>query len=193
MKLLIKYLILSICLFISAIYFNLFQLPNKIVTGGLAGISIIINYYLGIEPSKIILIISIIVLILGFFLLGKIKTTGAIIATFIYPTFIDLTSDINSYLNINITNLFIVSIIIGILSGLTTGIVYKIGFSNGGLSIVSELISKYTKISLGTSSFIVNIIIVLLGGFSIKISIIIYAIIILFINNIIINIILKKE
>ncbi len=193
MKLLIKYLILSICLFISAIYFNLFQLPNKIVTGGLAGISIIINYYLGIEPSKIILIISIIVLILGFFLLGKIKTTGAIIATFIYPTFIDLTSDINSYLNINITNLFIVSIIIGILSGLTTGIVYKIGFSNGGLSIVSELISKYTKISLGTSSFIVNIIIVLLGGFSIKISIIIYAIIILFIHSIIINIILKKE
>jgi uncharacterized membrane-anchored protein YitT (DUF2179 family) len=66
----------------------MFQLPNKIVTGGLGGISIIINYYFNIDPSKIILIISLIILILGFFLLGKIKTTGAIIATFIYPTFL---------------------------------------------------------------------------------------------------------
>lgn len=192
MKLLIRYLILFICLFISAIYFNMFQLPNKIVTGGLGGISIIINYYFNIEPSKIILIISLIILILGFFLLGKIKTTGAIIATFIYPTFIDITANINDYVKINIHNLLVVSILIGILSGLSTGIVYKIGFSNGGLSIVSELISKYFKISIGLSSFIVNIIIVLLGSISIGLNILIYATIILMIHGFIINIVLDK-
>ncbi len=192
MKLLIRYLILFICLFISAIYFNMFQLPNKIVTGGLGGISIIINYYFNIEPSKIILIISLIILILGFFLLGKIKTTGAIIATFIYPTFIDITANINDYVKINIHNLLVVSILIGILSGLSTGIVYKIGFSNGGLSIVSELISKYLKISIGLSSFIVNIIIVLLGSISIGLNILIYATIILMIHGFIINIVLDK-
>lgn len=192
MKLLIRYLILFICLFISAIYFNMFQLPNKIVTGGLGGISIIINYYFNIEPSKIILIISLIILILGFFLLGKIKTTGALIATFIYPTFIDITANINDYVKINIHNLLIVSILIGILSGLSTGIVYKIGFSNGGLSIVSELISKYLKISIGLSSFIVNIIIVLLGSISIGLNILIYATIILMIHGFIINIVLDK-
>ena len=192
MKLLIRYLILFICLFVSAIYFNMFQLPNKIVTGGLGGISIIINYYFNIEPSKIILIISLIILILGFFLLGKIKTTGAIIATFIYPTFIDITANINDYVKINIHNLLVVSILIGILSGLSTGIVYKIGFSNGGLSIVSELISKYLKISIGLSSFIVNIIIVLLGSISIGLNILIYATIILMIHGFIINIVLDK-
>lgn len=192
MKLLIRYLILFICLFISAIYFNMLQLPNKIVTGGLGGISIIINYYFNIEPSKIILIISLIILILGFFLLGKIKTTGAIIATFIYPTFIDITANINDYVKINIHNLLVVSILIGILSGLSTGIVYKIGFSNGGLSIVSELISKYFKISIGLSSFIVNIIIVLLGSISIGLNILIYATIILMIHGFIINIVLDK-
>lgn len=193
MKLLIRYLILSVCLFISAVYFNLFQLPNKIVTGGLGGISIIINYYFGIEPSKIIFFISITVLILGFFLLGKLKTTGAIIATFIYPFFVDITSEINNYISLNISNLIIISIIIGILSGLTTGIVYRIGFSNGGLSIVSELISKYFKISLGLSSFIVNITIVILGSISIGLRVIIQASIILMIHGFIINILLKKR
>lgn len=192
MKLLIRYLILFICLFISAIYFNMFQLPNKIVTGGLGGISIIINYYFKIEPSKIILAISIIVLILGYFLLGKLRTTGAIISTIIYPAFIDITSNINNYITINISNLILVSIIIGILSGLSTGIVYKIGFSNGGFSIVSELVSKYFKISLGLSSFIVNFTIVLLGSISIGLNILIYATIILMIHGFIINIVLDK-
>ena len=193
MNLLKKYIILIICLFISAIYFNIFQFPNKIVTGGLAGISIIINYWLNVEPSRIILIISLITLLLGFFLLGKLKATGAIIATIIYPFFIDITSNINNYFKINISNMLLVSVIIGLLSGITTGIVYRLGFSNGGFSIVSELISKYTKISLGLSSFIVNMIIVALGIFSIGLNVLIYATIILIIHSFIIDKILSKK
>ena len=92
MKLLKRYVILTVCLFISALYFNILQFPNRIVTGGLAGISIAINYWFNIEPSKLIFLISIITLILGFFLLGKTRTTGAIIATIIYPLFIKITS-----------------------------------------------------------------------------------------------------
>lgn len=190
MKLIKKYLILIICLFISALYFNIFQFPNKIVTGGLAGISIVINYWFNIEPSKIIFLISISTLIIGFFLLGKLRTTGAIISTIIYPFFIKITNNIFS---INLSNLFIISIIIGILSGITTGVVYKIGFSNGGLSIISELISKYFKVSLGLSSFIVNMLIVLLGGFSIGVEMIFYSLIILFIHGNIINQILRTK
>ena len=193
MNLLKKYIILIICLFISAIYFNIFQFPNKIVTGGLAGISIIINYWFNVEPSRIILIISLITLLLGFFLLGKLKATGAIIATIIYPFFIDITSNINNYFKINISNMLLVSVIIGLLSGITTGIVYRLGFSNGGFSIVSELISKYTKISLGLSSFIVNMIIVVLGIFSIGLNVLIYATIILIIHSFIIDKTLSKK
>lgn len=193
MNLLKKYIILIICLFISAIYFNIFQFPNKIVTGGLAGISIIINYWFNVEPSRIILIISLITLLLGFLLLGKLKATGAIIATIIYPFFIDITSNINNYFKINISNMLVVSVIIGLLSGITTGIVYRLGFSNGGFSIVSELISKYTKISLGLSSFIVNMIIVVLGIFSIGLNVLIYATIILIIHSFIIDKILSKK
>ena len=100
MKLLKRYIILLVCILISALYFNILQFPNKIVTGGLAGIAIVINYWFNIEPSVIIFFISIITLILGFFLLGKLKTTGAIIATIIYPLFIKLTSTINNYINI---------------------------------------------------------------------------------------------
>jgi len=188
-----RYLILIICLFISSIYFNLFQLPNKIVTGGSAGVSIIINYWFGIEPSKIIFLISILLLLLDLIILGKYKASGAIIATIIYPMFIDITTNINNYIKINLTNMLIISMIIGIFSGVTTAIVYKIGFSNGGFSILCELISKYFKIPLSFSSFIVNIIIVLLGGFSIGLEMIIYSTIILSIHSIIIKLIFETK
>ena len=181
MRILTRYFILIICLFISSIYFNMLQFPNKIVTGGLAGLAIVINYWFKIEPSNIILIISIITLIVDFLILGKLKAMGAIIATIVYPFFIKITSSINNYVNINLSNLIIISILIGILSGITTGIVYKIGFNNGGLSIVSELISKYINVSLGLSSFIINMIVVLLGGFAIGLKMVFYSLIILFI------------
>ena len=192
-KLLKRYLILIISLFVSAVYFNMFQFPNKIITGGIAGISIIINYYFGIEPSRLILLISIILLIIGTISFGISKISGAIIATIIYPIFISLTSNIGNYIPIKISNMIIICLIVGILSGLTTGIVYKVGFSNGGFAIVSELISKYLKISLSVSSFIVNFSIVLIGGVSIGIEMIFYSAIILYIHSTIISKMLKKK
>ena len=193
MKLLTKYLILVICLFTSSCYFNLFQLPNKIVTGGSAGVSIIINYWFKLEPSKIILLISIILLIIDYIFLGLYKTFSALLSTLIYPFFIKLTSNINTYINPNISNILIICIIIGIFSGITTGIVYKIGFNNGGFSIISELIFKYKKIPLSISTFIVNIIIIILGAFSLGIKMLLYSVIILAINSIIIKIILNEK
>lgn len=187
-----RYIVLIVCLFISACYFNLLQLPNKIVTGGIAGLSIILNDLIGVEPSIIILLISLSLLIVGTITLGISKTSGAITSSIIYPFFVDITENINKVINLNIENMLIISIILGILFGITTGLVYKVGFSNGGLSILSEIISKYTKVSLSKTIFIINFIIVIIGSFTFGIEMLLYAFIILLINSFIIEIILKK-
>ena len=188
-----RYFILMMCLFISACYFNLLQFPNKIVTGGIAGLSIIINDFFNIPPANIIMFISVSLLVIGFFILGIKKVSGAIISSIIYPIFIDITKNINYLFKLNISNMLVISIILGILFGITTGLVYKVGFSNGGLSILSEIISKYTRFSLSDSIFIINSIIVLIGSFSIGFEKLIYALIILIINSLIIKCILKNE
>lgn len=185
MSLLKRYIILIICLFISALYFNFFQYPNGIVTGGLGGLGVIINNWFSVEPSVIILTISVCLLVFDYIFIGKREASGAILATFIYPFFVKITSGFNSFS----TNLLITSIIIGILSGISTSIVYKIGFSNGGITILSELMAKYFNLRLSISSFIFNIIIILLGGF----GKIIYSVIILFIHCLIINVIVKNK
>lgn len=183
-----RYIILILALFISSLYFNILQYPNKIVTGGLGGLSIIITKYFNIEPSQIIFIISIILLILSSIFLGIDKTKGAIISTMIYPIFIDITKDLNIMIT---TNLLITSIILGILLGITSSMVYKAGFSNGGVAIVSEIISKYTKIPLSKTIFIINFSIVLIGGISIGLEKLFYSTIILLINSLIISKVFK--
>lgn len=182
-----KYLILILCLLISSICFNCIQYPNHIVSGGIPGIAIIINSFTNINPSTIISIISILLFIISFIFLGKIKTISSLVSTLIYPLFIKLTSNL---FTITI-NPILASIIIGTITGISVGLIYKIGFNNGGISIVIEIISKYTKLSIPIISFIINIFIILIGSIN-NINMLVYSSIIIFINSIVIRIILKK-
>lgn len=186
-KLVSRYLLLIISLFISACYFNLLQFPSQIVTGGSTGISIILNSYFAIEPSKVILIVSLVLLLIGFIFLGFEKTSGAVVSTIVYPIFVDLTANIGDYISVDLSDKILISIFLGVLSGITTGIVYKVGFSNGGVSIISEIISKYKKVQLSNISFIINFIIVLIGGASFGWTMVMYAVIVLYIYSIILD------
>ena len=186
-KLIRRYLLLIISLFISACYFNLLQLPSRIVTGGTSGISIILNSFFDIEPSKVMFILSLILLLIGFTFLGFEKISGAIVSTIVYPIFVDLTANIGNYIQVDLSDKILISIFLGVLSGVTTGIVYKVGFSNGGFSIISEIISKYKKVSISNTSFMINLIIVILGGLSFGWTMVMYAVIVLYIYSIVLD------
>ena len=112
------------------------------------------------------------------------------LATFIYPLFVRITSYINF---IYISDKIIISILIGIITGISVGLIYKIGFNNGGISILVEIISKYTKISISVVSFIINIIIVLLGWLVVGNNMAIYSSIIIIINSLVVGLIIKNR
>ncbi len=182
-----KYLRLVVCLFISALCFNILQKPNNIVSGGIPGLSIIITKYIKISSSLFIFIVSFILLILGYIFLGKNKIISSIASTFIYPLCIKITN-----INVSFTsNKILIAILIGIITGLTVGIIYKNSLNNGGISILVEIISKYSKLSIPIISFILNILIVILGYIFVGNDSIIYSSIILIINSIVIKLILS--
>lgn len=186
-KLVRRYLILIISLLISACYFNLLQLPSQIVTGGSAGVSIILNSYFGLDPSAIIFIISVVLLLIGFIFLGTEKASGAVVSAIVYPIFVKMTANISTYITVDLSDKILISIFLGVLSGVTTGMVYKVGFSNGGFSIISEIVSKYMKIPISSTSFAINLIIVMIGGASFGWTMVMYAIIVLYIYSIILD------
>lgn len=181
-----KYLKLLLILLIAAINFNIFLKPMKLVTGGTQGLAIIIHELINIPHSTIILIINLLMLILSYIFLKKETTLGTVIATISYPLFIKLTS----FFNLNIPTNLLNVIITGIISGLTNGYIYKLGFTAGGINTIAPIINKYKNIKVGTINLIINIIILLIGCFQFGIKKLLYAIVVIIINSIIINLVM---
>ena len=86
-------------------------------------------------------------------------------ATFIFPYFVDITANLSTYINIDVSDILLVSIFIGVISGIVNGLIYKSGFSSGGTSVISHILYKYYKLSRTTTSFMINGVLVFLGGF----------------------------
>lgn len=181
------YILFIILLLIASINFNLFIKPNNLVSGGTASLAIIVKHFINLSYSEIILIINMLMLVLSLIFISKKMSLGIILSSFIYPIFVNLTSVIN----VNISNLIILSIIIGIISGLTNGFIYKLGFSSGGLNLIGPLFNKYYNIKIGTVNLIVNLIILFFNFFLFGFLNLIYSIIIIVINSFVINIVLS--
>ena len=82
--------------------------------------------------------------IISFVLLPKRTTRSIIITTFIYPIFIKLTSFMPM---IDSSHYYLFWIMLsGIISGITTGGILKIGCSTGGVNVLIILLKKYYKI-----------------------------------------------
>lgn len=185
--LLSRYIIMLVALFVSALLYNILLQPTKIVTGGVNGIAIINKYLNGINPSITIFAISAVMLILSYIYLGKKRTLGTLIATFAYPILVEVTSHLTKYIYIDLTDLLVISIFIGVIGGLANGMIYKTGFSNGGLPIISQILFEEYGIPIGKTNFVINVIIILIGSYFFGTNMIMYAIIILYINSLIVD------
>ena len=186
-KLVSRYFMLIIALLLSSLVFNLFLVPTNIVAGGVNGIALIVKHFYNIHPSIIIFSISVILLILSYIFLGIERTSGTLIATFLYPLFVELTSNITSYIRVGTNDLIVISIFVGAIGGFANGLMYKSGFSNGGLPIISQILYKKYKIPISKTSILINGIIVIIGGIFFDFTMIMYALIILYINSFMID------
>lgn len=176
-----RYFELVIGVLLIALAFNVFLLPNDIVFGGVSGLSIIIKEFIAINPSHFIMISSLLLLIVSFLVLGMEKTKGSIVGSILFPIFVDLTANLNNYINLNIDNLLLAVIFGGVIYGFGAGLVFKAGFTTGGTDIINQIISKYCHVSMGNAMLMSDGLIVLGGAFFFGATKLMYAIIVVYI------------
>lgn len=181
-----KYLYLSLLLLLASLNFNIILKPLELVTGGTQGFSLLIYSIFKIRPAIIILIINIITLILSYFLLPKEITYGTIASSILYPLSVKLTSIVPKC-NLVQDNQLISIIVAGTICGITSGLIYKLGFSSGGISTINLLINKYLNIRVAIANFLINTCIIIAGCFIFGIIKGIYSIIVIIISSILIN------
>lgn len=185
-KKIFNFLILLIGATLVALSFNLFLLPNNIISG-FSGLSVIANNLWGIKPSLFIFISYVIILILSFTILGFDKTKNSIIGSILYPILVEITSYITPYVDLNNVELIVMAVCGALLSGFGSGLVYKVDYSTGGSDVVNQILSKVLKKPIGTCMLITNGVIISLGFLTFGINAVIYSIIAVFIMSVVID------
>lgn len=162
-----------------AIGFNLFLLPNRVASGGVSGISTILDATFGFEPAYVQWAFNIPLFIAGVILLGKQFGFKTLIGTIFVPFVVYLTREWEPAT----MDPLLGSLFGGICIGLGLGIVFRGKASTGGTDLAAQIIHKYTGLSLGTCVALIDGLIVLSAAFVFDIERGLYALIGLYVTS----------
>ncbi|EHB54668.1 YitT family protein [Paenibacillus lactis] len=165
--------------FIMALAFNLFFLPNHIASGGVSGLSVLVQAWLGIEPAFTQWALNIPLLFLAFGLIGREYGVRSLLGSVVLPLFVFLTKD----WVIPLSNPLLASIYGGIGVGIGMGLVYRGRGSTGGLSIVAQLLHKYSGLAFSLCIVILDAIVISSAAMVLSLEQALYALIGLYVTG----------
>lgn len=125
--------------FIIAVAVSLFLLPNKLSSGGVAGIATITYYLLNLPMGTSMLIINIPLFFMSILKIGKTFFVKSIIGTVSLSLFIDILDKVTPLTS----DKFLACIYGGILMGVGTAILLKVNSSTGGTDLFSYIAKIY--------------------------------------------------
>ncbi len=153
-----KYFLIFLGSVIYAVGFSYITYPNDVPTGGVNGVSMIINAFTGLPVGTMSIILNIPLFIIAWIKFGR----GFVIASLAGTVLSSLSVDaLNLFPYVLTTEPLFICVYGGILMGVGLGIVYRVGATTGGTEIVVKLLKlKYAHINTGTIMFIVDFIII---------------------------------
>ena len=137
----------------------LFLAPNKFVTGGMTGLSTILEQITPIPMSVWLIFLNITMLVVGFVVLGKKIGFWTVYCCLSYTGLNFLLQSIipKEWLPLTQGNEMFLELCVGILLyAAGTAIIFYAGASSGGMDIVALIIQKYTSIDVGKAVLYVN-------------------------------------
>lgn len=140
---------------IVSIGLNLFLAEAKLLSGGLTGISFLVQYTTGLSAGFLNLALNIPLFILSYFRLSLKFTIYSILGTVFLSIFLFITSGFKNILNIEDTLLR--CIFGGVLAAIGNALMFRVKASTGGIDILAFIIRKKNPtVNIGDISFIVN-------------------------------------
>jgi uncharacterized membrane-anchored protein YitT (DUF2179 family) len=133
-----------------ALTVKLFLLPGNLMTGGTTGIGLMVGRLTGMSLSGFVFIFNLVMLAVGFMLLGKKFALTTVISSFAYPIALELFDRILGEMVLT-EEPILNTIFSGLGIGMTLGLVIRTGASTGGMDIPPLVLNKYFHIPVSVS------------------------------------------
>ena len=154
-----NYSFILIGCFILAIAVVGFFLPNQLITGGTAGLALLLHYITPLTIGSLIAIINLPLIIIGIKYLGKMFAIRTIVTIILISILIDFFAEVIQ-LKPFIIDTALSAIFGGIFIGIGLALVIKGNSSAGGSTIVARIISSKTEIKPGQVILVIDTLII---------------------------------
>lgn len=171
--------------FIMAVGINAFIIPHNLLAGGVSGIAIILQYLTKIPTGVFVLLLNIPIFIFGIKEIDRRFAFVSIVGMVSLSFFLVITEPLSE--TTWIKDILASSIYGGIFLGFSAGLIFRFRASTGGTDIVSVIIKKRFEIGISSISFVMNVVIVLVGATIDSYTLAIYTLISMFISTVVMN------
>ena len=135
-----------------ALLVKLFLLPAGLVTGGTTGLALIAEQLWQIPISGFVFVFNVVMLILGWLVLGKAFALTTVASSVLYPFFLEVCNWVFGDLVLT-RDTVLCTVFYGIGIGVALGIVIRSGASTGGMDIPPLVLNKLFKIPVSVGMY----------------------------------------
>ncbi len=154
------YLIMTLGSLIFCMAWTTFLIPNGLASGGLTGFCTIIQYGTGLPVGVSYPVLNVILLIMGFFVLGKAFGIKTIFVIALTSVLFDILPQFPQ-LEVLMEEKLLVALVGAAMEAVGIGIIMLRGGSTGGTDIIAMIINKFWPISTGRVYLMTDFIIIM--------------------------------
>jgi uncharacterized membrane-anchored protein YitT (DUF2179 family) len=178
------YILIFLGAALQALSLRVFLVPARLASGGVSGLSQIINSYTGWPIGIMVLLGNIPLFILGWrFLGGRRFGFRTVFAIIIYALLVDV--PLNFIPQHGITgDIVLNSLYGGVVSGIGLGLVYRGRGTSGGSDILARILGNWKGIPASQSYLMTDALIIFLAGISFSWENALYALVMLYVSGI---------
>ena len=165
-----NFVLLTVSTLLSAVGIYFFKFANNFTFGGITGLAVLVAKSGIISASDFSFIANILLLIIGWIVLGKKFATKTAYCTILLSFSLSALERIYP-LSHPLTNEPLLELMFAIaLPALGSAVLFNIGSSSGGTDVIAMIMKKYTSVDIGKALLISDILITLSGCFVFDIS-----------------------
>ncbi|QYR20855.1 YitT family protein [Paenibacillus sp. sptzw28] len=161
LEIMLRILFITVGAALVSVALEIFLVPNKIIDGGIVGVSIMVSHFTGLPLGVFLFLLNVPFLVIGYKQIGKTFALSTLYGVSVMSIGTTLLHPVDPLTY----STFLAPVIGGVILGIGVGLVIRFGGSLDGTEIIAILLSKKLPFSVGEVVMFFNLFILGSAGF----------------------------